>query len=617
MKFWVKGLALASGGFILSISLTLSAQEASNAGTSPPAHPAATITVPEGETLSMELRDPLNTRTTRKGDVANLEVTTDVFAEGKIVIPRGSTVRATVTQAKRAGRMFGKAKIRLQFDHLTLPDGTDYPISTQLNPSGWWEPTGDIKARGDSGRTHDLKAIGQGAAQGALIGVLFGGGKGATQGAAAGAAGTAIMVMLERGPELDLPPGMMFEVQLTQPLAVAWAPDHEQRADTTITLPDEMPSGPEAKPRDESVIASAASPGATAPPTSPETAAPPAPAPPLASTEGTPAPAAPASAETPVPPASIAHGPAAPPLLSSEEMAGDYKLQVKVNLVLVETTVRDIRGQIVDNLRREDFAISEDGANQEVSHFSRDELPLAIAIVVDRSGSVEPIIQRLREAALDTLSLLKAEDQVALFAFDSKSERLEYLTTDRERIAAAIGRIRPGGGTNITDAVFDATLYLGRAAPSRRHAIVLVSDNQNTVRGFASASDAVRIGLETESTIYSIRITPHGFSRGMIAPDLIPGANAVNKMARETGGEVFQADDGNSIKTAMGAVINRLKKRYTLGYSSSNPNADGKFREISVKLTGTSPGATQNYRIFARRGYYAPLARTATASKTQ
>jgi VWFA-related protein len=102
----------------------------------------------------------------------------------------------------------------------------------------------------------------------------------------------------------------------------------------------------------------------------------------------------------------------------------------------------------------------------------------------------------------------------------------------------------------------------------------------------------------------------------MIAPDLIPGANVVNKMARETGGEVFQADDGKSIKTAMNAVINRLKKRYTLGYSSSNPNADGKFREIAVKLKNTSPGATQNYRVFARRGYYAPLARTATAAKT-
>ena len=270
-------------------------------------------------------------------------------------------------------------------------------------------------------------------------------------------------------------------------------------------------------------------------------------------------------------------------------------------------------GTIVDNLKREDFTILEDGAKQEISHFSRDELPLAVAIVVDRSGSVEPVIQKLREAALDTLSLLKPGDEVALFAFDSKADRLEYLTTDRERIAAAIGRIRAGGGTNITDALFDAALYLGRAAPSRRHAIVLVSDNQETVRGFATAKDVVRLGLETETAIYSIRISSQRLSRYLLAPNVVAGTGSVNKVTRETGGEVFEAYDGNSIKNAMGAVISRLKKRYTLGYSSTNAAQDGKFREIAVKLNDSSSGATQNYRIFARRGYYAPLARTANA----
>lgn len=540
----------------------------------------------------MELKDPLNTRTTRKGDVASLEITTEVFAERKIVIPRGSRVRATVTQAKRPGRIAGKARIRLQFDTLTLPDGTSYPISTQLTPSGWWEPTGDIKQRGDSARARDLKQVGTGAMQGAVIGVLLGGRSGAAKGAAAGAGATAIAVLLERGPELDLPPGMMFEVQLTKPLTMAYHLAEEQRADTSLSIPPATPSG--AEPASEPL------------PPAPEAATPPgAPQAGPAETAEVHVPSAPQ--EPPQPAA-----PATPPI-SNDEISGAYTLQVKVNLVLVEATVRDSRGQIVDNLTKDDFTILEDGAAQTISHFSRDELPLAVAIVVDRSGSVEPILQRLREAALDTLSLLKPDDQVCLFAFDSRSERLEYLTTDRERIANAIARIRSGGGTNITDAVFDAALYLGRAAPSRRHAIVLVSDNQETVRGFASAGDAVRLGLETETTIYSIRITPSGLAGNWLAPDLIPGANAVNKMARETGGEVFQADDGRSIKMAMSAVINRLKKRYTLGYVSSNPHQDGKFREISVKISSASPRATQNVRVFARRGYYAPLARTATA----
>ncbi len=603
---WESGPLARRGMAILAMALRAQDPPAPPSGTTPPAIPV--INVPEGEALVLELQDPLNTRFTRKGDTANLQVTADVFAEGKIAIPRSSIVRATITEAKRAGRVFGKARLRLQFDHLTLPDGTSYPIFTELSPSGWWEPTGDMKAKGDGGPGRDLKKVGQGAAQGALIGVLISGrsgrGKGAATGAAAGAAGTALAVMLERGPELDLPPGMMFEVQLTKPLAIPRSSIGGQEAETSILVPEETPAGPRTEEMGESVIAATVTPH---PETSPAVSEPPA-------TPPAPAEPAPAAAEVIPPPGAPARTPADPPAIS--ETAGTYTLHVKVNLVLVETTVRDNRGAIVDNLKRGDFNILEDGAPQQVSHFSRDELPLAVAIVVDRSGSVEPMIEKLRGAALETLSLLKPDDQVALFAFDSKSDRLEYLTTDRPRIAAAIGRIRAGGGTNITDAVFDAALYLGRAAPSRRHAIVLVSDNQETVRGFASASDVVRLALETETTVYSIRIDSRRISRYILAPDIRPGTGSVNKMTRETGGEVFEAYDGGSIKNAMGAVISRLKKRYTLGYVSSNPNQDGKFREISVQLKKDSPAAMQNHRIFARRGYYAPLARTATA-KTQ
>lgn len=578
-------LAVLVGGIAFSISAQGLAQDASEANAGAPSSSPSTISVPEGEALVLELQDPLNTRTTRKGDTVNLTVTTDVFAGGQIVIPRGSTVRATVTKAKRPGRVFGKALIRLQFDQLTLQDGTSYPITTQLSPSGWWEPTGDMKSQGEGSKTRDLKRIGSGAAQGALIGAVFGGGRGATRGAAAGAAAGTAAVMLERGPELDLPPGMMFEVQLTKPLTLPLDYGREEASETADLLPAETPSEPTADgAKGKTEIAARTTTG------NPE-----------AAPQPTPSPSA----------------PPALPRVSDEEIKGAYKLEVKVNLVLVETTVRDQRGQIVDNLQREDFSLAEDGVKQEINHFSRDELPLAVAIVVDRSGSVEPLIEKLRDAALETLSLLKPEDQVALFAFDSKCDRLEYLTQDRERIAQAIARIRPGGGTNITDAVFAAALYLGRAAPSRRHAIVLVSDNQETVRGFASASDVVRMGLETETTVYSIYISPQGFSRRLLVPDLIPGANVVNKMTRETGGEVFQAYDGSSIKTAMGAVINRLKKRYTLGYTSTNANQDGKFREISVQLRKDSDASIKNYRTFARRGYYAPLARTASTDSAK
>jgi Ca-activated chloride channel homolog len=285
-------------------------------------------------------------------------------------------------------------------------------------------------------------------------------------------------------------------------------------------------------------------------------------------------------------------------------------LKVDVNLVVVEATVRDEHGRVIENLTRENFRLVEDGALQQISYFSRDELPLAVALVVDRSGSMGPVLRQLRDAAYDTLSQLKPGDQVALFAFASRCQRLEDLTTDRQRIADDIAGIYTGGATNITDALFDAALYLGQAAPNRRHVVILVSDNDGTVPGYASEKDVIRMALETETSIYSIKVKAAGPSRALslplALPRAVPGTGSVPKMARETGGEVIDTHSAGSVQSAMATVIARLKQRYTLGYTSTNRRRDGSFRKIDIRVTDGSTSASQKYMVYARPGYYAP-----------
>ena len=283
---------------------------------------------------------------------------------------------------------------------------------------------------------------------------------------------------------------------------------------------------------------------------------------------------------------------------------GGYMLKVNVNLVVVEATVRDEHGRVMDNLKRENFRLREDGVEQQIDYFSRDELPLAVALVVDRSGSMGPVLRQLRDAAYDALSQLKPNDEVALFAFSGGSKRLEDLTADRQRIADDIAGIYTGGGTNITDALFDAAIYLGRAAPNRRHAVILVSDNDATVAGYASEKNVIRMALQTETSIYSIKVKAPGSSRALSLPLALSnaGAGSVPKMARETGGEVIDTHTASSVQSAMAIVIARLKQRYTLGYTSTNRRHDGSFRKIDIRVAD----ASQRYTVHARPGYYAP-----------
>jgi Ca-activated chloride channel family protein len=274
---------------------------------------------------------------------------------------------------------------------------------------------------------------------------------------------------------------------------------------------------------------------------------------------------------------------------------------VDVNLVLVEATVRDDKGRIADDLKREDFRVFEDGVEQKLTYFSRDELPLAVALLVDGSGSVAPMLFDLHEAANNILSQLKPEDQVALYAFATHPQRLVDLTTDRNAIADSIMSIRSKGGTDIADALYAAIEYLGQGARARRHAVIMVSDNQPTAKGQFTGDDVIRLALETQTIVYSIRFPLGGT---LYEPGWVPGARWVSKIMDETGGETIDMAAAGSVQRAMGTVITRLKQRYTLGYQSTETRRDRAFRQIDVRLSDRAQDPKHPYRVFARHGYY-------------
>jgi hypothetical protein len=256
------------------------------------------------------------------------------------------------------------------------------------------------------------------------------------------------------------------------------------------------------------------------------------------------------------------------------------------------------------------------GANLRAQTVAANPLPspaISPANVVSVPAGEGMVLDELHQAALKTLSRLKPEDQVALFTFAARPERLEYLTNDRERIADRIATIGAGGGTNITDALFEAALYLGRAARGRRHALILVSDNEPTVRGYTGDRQVIRLALETAVVVYSIRIGRGERTAVFNLPLWTLGGGSVKKMAGRNRRGVIDAQGAGSVALAMATVISRLKQRYTPGYTSTNNHQDGAFRKIDVRLAQPLNTSGTRYMIYAQRGYYAPLAHTAHA----
>ena len=280
--------------------------------------------------------------------------------------------------------------------------------------------------------------------------------------------------------------------------------------------------------------------------------------------------------------------------------------KVDVDLVLVEVGVHDEHGRAVGNLKQEDFRVFEDGKEQQIRAFSHEELPLAVALVVDNSSSIVAALEELRAGALDTLALLKRDDQVAIFSFGEKPEMVEGLTSDHEALSVDLWGLSPYGGTDIDGALYEAALYLGRTAPERRRAVILVSDNEPSEEQTSDVPQVVRAAQQSGTPIYSIKVGYLQHSRTFFLSHSEPRLHDVEKICRQTGGEMIDTRTGISVSSAMETILTWLKQGYTLGYSPTNKRPDGSYRTIEVRLNERGEAHGHKYTIYARQGYYAP-----------
>ncbi len=279
--------------------------------------------------------------------------------------------------------------------------------------------------------------------------------------------------------------------------------------------------------------------------------------------------------------------------------------KVDVDLALVEVGVHDEHGRAVGNLTQDDFRVFENGKEQQIVAFSHEELPLAVALVVDNSSSIMAALHELRSGALDTLALLKPDDQVAIFSFGEKPEMVEGLTSDHQALSEDLWALSPYGGTAINDALYEAALYLGREARERRRAVILVSDNEPSDET-RDAPEVVRAAEQAGTPVYSVKVGYLQHSRSFFLSHSEARLHDVEKICHQTGGEMIDTRNGISVTSAMETILTWLKQGYTLGYSPTNKSRDGQYRTIEVRLNERGATHGHKYAIYARQGYYAP-----------
>ena len=279
-------------------------------------------------------------------------------------------------------------------------------------------------------------------------------------------------------------------------------------------------------------------------------------------------------------------------------------LRVDVNLVLLDATVKTKSGQIIPDLKKENFELREDGAPQKIDIFSRDELPLNVALVLDLSDSIGPFLTPLREAANTALSALKPEDEVALFTFSTEAQLRVPFTSDKSEIAGQITNFQVGGATNINDGIFVAAKYLLNTPPKGRRVIILISDDVGTDAGGQGTRDIVTESIAADTVLYNLKIPGYNPPSTLLAASMIPGLVNIRKVMDQTGGEIFNVQDVAHLDEVFAALIKRIKTRYTLGYYTQANGATGKPHKLDVRLAPYFGKKGRDYIVLSKSGYY-------------
>jgi Ca-activated chloride channel family protein len=274
-----------------------------------------------------------------------------------------------------------------------------------------------------------------------------------------------------------------------------------------------------------------------------------------------------------------------------------------VDLVSLNVTVTEGTTRYVTDLTADDFSVFEDGVKQDVTFFNRTNLPIALALLLDTSASMDSKLPTAQEAAIGFARRLRPQDLAEVIDFDSRVIVLQNFTNSAPELEVAIKKTSAGGSTSLYNAVYIALKDLKKAVAKNteeihRQAIVVLSDGEDT-SSLLPFEEVLDLAKRSETAIYAI---------GLRAPDG-PGTTTkgfkeaefvLRQFAQETGARSFFPSQLAELAGVYGQISDELSSQYTVGYTSRNPKRDGSWRRVVVRVN--RPNLTSRTKL----GYFAP-----------
>jgi Ca-activated chloride channel homolog len=307
-----------------------------------------------------------------------------------------------------------------------------------------------------------------------------------------------------------------------------------------------------------------------------------------------------------------AEAPATPAGESLEKKGSGYVLHTDVEEVILNATVLSGNNQLVQNLKKENFQVFEDGVKQNIVSFQHSDLPVSIALVIDNSGSMSKKRPSVNKAALDLVEASNPQDEAFVVNFSDEAYIDQEFTSNANKLRDGLAHIESRGGTALYDAVVASADKLVSDGSRPKQVLVIVTDGEDNASTLSLEQTIRRVQELSGPVIYSIGLL---FGDEMSHAEVRHARRALEMLSTETGGIAFFPKNIEQVDDIAAEVARDIRSQYTIGYHSTKPSTQSGFRRVQVTAEAQGGG---KLTVRTRTGYFPESrAKRAAAAKKQ
>jgi Ca-activated chloride channel family protein len=292
-----------------------------------------------------------------------------------------------------------------------------------------------------------------------------------------------------------------------------------------------------------------------------------------------------------------------------EELDPESIIKINAELVQLHVRVIDRNNRPINNVGRDEFNVFEDGVQQTIESFTREEVPISYGLAVDTSGSLRSQLQSVIDAGKSIINSNKAGDETFLVRFISsdKIETVQDFTSNKELLLDGLDSFYvEGGQTAIIDAVYLSAEHVsdykkGDEGDRRRRALIVITDGEDRNSFYKQEQLFARL-REEDVQIFVIGFVNEldkeaGFIRKSPREKAV---NLINKLASETGGRAFFPDSIAELPQIANEIVRDMRTQYVIAYNPTNKTQDGTFR--AIRVTVDQPSNSEKRIALTRTG---------------